>query len=107
RKLAQIMHATMDVGVLFGVITRDRVNHDLRFLRGRGAVQIDQWAPVNLLVENRKVLANTIYIIIHNWIGSGLHRFCHSGLTLISLPRCFGAAYRESLDPTVRAPISM
>ena len=50
RLLAQVMHAAMDVGVLRGVIARDRVDHGLRLLRGRGVVQIDQRASVNLAV---------------------------------------------------------
>ena len=48
------VHAGVDRPIEF----RFRVNHALRFLRGRGGVQIHQRMPVNLLVQNRKFLTN-------------------------------------------------
>src|SRR5262249_41309229 len=84
RQLAQIMHAAMDVGVLRGVVVIDRVDHGLRLLRGRGAVQIDQRASVYLLSEDRKIFADLVDVesicqrlLRVNFFKRGLHLSTH------------------------------
>src|SRR5215470_11951651 len=52
RKLAQIMYASMHIRIFLGVVARDPVHHDLRFLGRRGVVEIDQPAPVDLLTQD-------------------------------------------------------
>ena len=42
RELAELVHATMHVGVVLGVVARDRVDDDLRLLRRRRVVEIDE-----------------------------------------------------------------
>jgi hypothetical protein len=64
RQLAQIINAAVHIGVLLGVIAIDRLNHHLRFLRGGRAVQVDERTPVNLLVKDRKILADPLYVEI-------------------------------------------
>ena len=51
----ELVHATMHVGVVVGVVVRDRVNHAARLLRRRRIVEIDQRLAVNLPGENREV----------------------------------------------------
>src|SRR6266480_5968608 len=51
------MYAAMDVGVLRPVIAVERVDDRSRFLTGCAVVEIHQRLAVNLLLENRKILA--------------------------------------------------
>ena len=55
--IAQFMDAAMDVGIVVFVIMHQRVNHRARFLRRGGVVEINQRLAVDLLVEDREILA--------------------------------------------------
>src|SRR5262249_31258577 len=71
-ELAQIMHATVHIGVLFGIVAQETVDHDPGLLGSCCVVEIDQPASVDFLVEDGEVFADEIYIKSHNWIGGDL-----------------------------------
>jgi len=54
----QIVCSTVNVGVLVLVEIPEAVDDGLRLLRGGCVVEPDQWAAINLLVQDRKVAAN-------------------------------------------------
>src|SRR5437667_9250190 len=56
------MQPTMHVGVLMLVKIPERLDHCPRFLRGCGAIEIDQGMPVRPLAENREISADRIPI---------------------------------------------
>jgi hypothetical protein len=56
--LTEPVHAAMDVGVLLDVVLRHAVDHDLRLLRRRGIVEIDERLAVNLPPQEWEVLTN-------------------------------------------------
>ena len=62
RQLAQIMHATVNIGVLLGVITVQRVDDRMGFLAGGAVIEIDQRLAVNLTGEQRKILADALNV---------------------------------------------
>ena len=64
RELAEIIHAAMDVRVLLCIVALESINHDLRFLRCRRAVEINKRQPVDFLVEDREVLTYAVDIEI-------------------------------------------
>ena len=57
--VAQFVDATMDVAVVALVIMADGVDHDLRALAAGGTVQVNERFAVDLLVEDRKVAAES------------------------------------------------
>ena len=62
RMLREVMHAAVNVRVAFFVVTGNRVNDNLRLLRGRGVVQINEFLPAHPLGQNRKVAADLLHI---------------------------------------------
>src|SRR5579859_745212 len=63
--LRKRMDATMNIGVLAGIVRRDCVDDGLGFLRGRGVVEIRQAFPVHLALEDRKLFANALPLHAH------------------------------------------
>src|SRR5262245_55862683 len=57
--LAQEVDPAMDIRVLRQVILSDRIEHVLRFLARGRVVEVDERFPVNLLLENGKVVPNS------------------------------------------------
>ncbi len=55
--IAQFVDAAMDVGVVVLVIMAQRLDHRARFLRRGGVVEINQRLAMDLLVEDREILA--------------------------------------------------
>ncbi|MBO7630225.1 MAG: DUF2851 family protein, partial [Bacteroidales bacterium] len=55
-KLAQMVHATVDVAVDGEVVAGQRVDDRQRFLRGGGVVEIDERAAVDRLLQYREIL---------------------------------------------------
>ena len=58
RALAQQVDAAVDVGVFLGVAPDHRVDHGLRLLRRRRVVEINERLAMDLLGEDREVLAD-------------------------------------------------
>ena len=58
RALAEPVHAAMHVGVLLDVELRQSIDHDLRLLRRRRVVEIDERLAVNVLAQEGKVPAD-------------------------------------------------
>jgi hypothetical protein len=58
--LAEKVHASVDVRVVASVVGRQRVDHRLGLLAGRGVVQVDQGLAVDLLMQCREVLADAL-----------------------------------------------
>ena len=56
--LTHVMNAAMDIGVFGLVRPLDGLDHGTRFLCACRAVKIDQRLVVDLLAQNRKILAN-------------------------------------------------
>ena len=54
--LAEVMHAAVDVGILFLVVPHHRIDHRLGLLARRGVVEIDQRLAVHALPEERKMV---------------------------------------------------
>ena len=48
---------SVDVGVGLGVVIVHRIENDLRFLRGRGVVKINEWMAVDLALEDGKLVS--------------------------------------------------
>ncbi len=60
RTVCQSVRAPMDIGVVPEVVVADGINHRKWFL-GRGrVVKVDQWVPVDLLVQYRKLGTNVV-----------------------------------------------
>ncbi len=55
RLFAQVMHATMDVGIFLRVVARQCVDHRLRLLRSGPIVQIGQWLTPHLGLQYGKI----------------------------------------------------
>src|SRR6202040_1660977 len=58
RARAQKVETPMHIGVLVFVIISQCIEHTSRFLRRRGAVEINQGMAVHLLAKNREIFAN-------------------------------------------------
>src|SRR5436190_19035795 len=58
RPRAQLVQATMHIGVLMLVITAKRVDHRSRLLRCCGVIKIDQRMAVRPLAQDREIIAN-------------------------------------------------
>ena len=56
------MQTTMHIGVIIFVIMPQRIEHGAWFLRCRRVVKIEQRRAMHLLLQNRKVLTDTIPI---------------------------------------------
>ena len=56
--LAQEVDAAVHVGVLLRVVTPERLDHDRRFLRGGGVVEVGQRAAMHQPPEDREVWAH-------------------------------------------------
>jgi hypothetical protein len=55
--VAQFVNAAVNVGIVLLVVIAQRIENGPRFLRGGGVIEVDQRIPVDLLVQNRKILA--------------------------------------------------
>jgi hypothetical protein len=42
------MQPPMHVGIFMGIGPRDRINHDLRFLRRCAIIKVNQWLAIDL-----------------------------------------------------------
>ena len=62
RALAQLVNAAVDIGAIHLVKLTDGIDHRERFLRGGGAIEIDQRLAVDCLLEDREVLANPLHV---------------------------------------------
>ncbi len=71
--LTQQMDGTMNVGVVVAVVVLQGVEYRLRLLRGGRVVEIDEWLTVNLLAEDRKILADVHHVEASGW-GDGARR---------------------------------
>src|SRR5258706_677968 len=60
--LAQEVHTAGNIGILRAVVTAHRIDYRLRLLTCRPVVQIDQRFAMYLLLENRKIGANSRHI---------------------------------------------
>ena len=55
--VAQCMNTAMDVGMIFALIARDRVDDSRRLLGRSRTVEIDERVAVDVLMKARKVIA--------------------------------------------------
>src|SRR5882672_11378586 len=62
--LAQVMHAPVDVGMFLFQITTAAIDDNLRHLRRRCVVEINQRSAVNMLAQHREILAHALHIPI-------------------------------------------
>lgn len=62
-KIRKVVQATVNVGIFFGIGTRDRINHHLGLLRRCAVVQIDQRFAVHLTRQDGKIAADFGHII--------------------------------------------
>jgi hypothetical protein len=60
--LAQVVDATVDVGVLLGVESGDGIDDSLGLLAGGRVIEINQRLSTNLLAEDREIGANALDI---------------------------------------------
>ena len=67
RHLTQVMHATVNIGVLAGIVVLDSVYHLPRFLRCRPIVEINQRPTIYLPGQNRKVLSHLFNVEFPGW----------------------------------------
>ena len=80
RARAQLMQAAMHVGVVMLVVIPQRIQHRLRLLRCRGAVEVDQGMAVGPLAQDREILAHSLPIyaaaghLVHSLICSTRRR---------------------------------
>jgi hypothetical protein len=58
--LAQVVDATVDVGVVEAVVGDEGVDDRLGLLAGRRVVEVDEGLAVHLLVQGREVLADPL-----------------------------------------------
>jgi hypothetical protein len=78
RPLAQIVNAAMDVGVFLLDVKNAAVDNDLRDLRRRAIVEIDQRLAVYRLVQDWKVRTNTLDVPDSGWSSRfDCIRYCH------------------------------
>ena len=83
-KLAQMVHATVDVAVDGEVVAGERFDDRHRLLRGGGIVEIDERAAVDRLLQYREILA-----VIHNlrcFSGVQKYDFSTKGKALLFAP---------------------
>ena len=73
---AERVHRARDVGVVPRVELGQRVEHDLRLLRGVRAVEVDERHTVHLAGQDREVLADRLYV--ERVTGSLAHAFAVS-----------------------------
>ena len=52
------MYTAVYIGIVMPVEITDRLYDTFRLLCSRSVIEIDQWVPIDLLLQNRKVLAN-------------------------------------------------
>ena len=64
-EVRQVVQPTVDVGVFARIGAADRVDHDLRLLRARAVVEIDQRPPVHLRREDREIGADGVEVEAH------------------------------------------
>ena len=62
RQLTEGVHATVHVRVDVGVVARQRVEHNLRLLRRRRVVEIDEWMTVHLPAQDREISPDALNI---------------------------------------------
>lgn len=56
------MQTTMHVGVVVLVVISKGIEHGPRFLRGCGAIKVDQGMAMRVLTENREILTDSLPI---------------------------------------------
>ena len=83
RPLAQRIHATMDVRVLRGVVSRQRLEHRARLLGGGRIVEIGERLVADPLGENRKQLADPSDV--ERPVGDRGVRVCHARCCHVSV----------------------
>ena len=52
------MYTAVYIGIVMPVEITDRLYDTFGLLCSRSVIEIDQWVPIDLLLQNRKVLAN-------------------------------------------------
>ena len=67
--LAERVQAAMNVGVIFTVVTGQRLDNPGRFLRGRGVVEIDQRLAAHGLLQHGKIRADRLKVKCAGLVG--------------------------------------
>jgi len=101
--LRKLVDPAVDVRVVPAVELGHRVDHLLRLLCARGAVQEDEWVAVALLVENREIATNSFDVEARSGrlLAGGTHAVSRPAARSAPSTSCLMCSRRDS--PGIRS----